>query len=148
MYKLKLIKALSYSGVVKASVEHPFVETDDQAIAEAAIATGYFELINKESLPEEVVEEISKVEDMTVSELEDEVDNDGDSDDETEELEGKALEDMTVSELETFATYKEISLKGIKSKAEKIEKLCADLGISPDTKVVYGSPTMVELETN
>ena len=54
MYKLKLVKALSYSGVVNASTEHPYIETIDPAIAEAAVATGYFKLISdtSSSVPE------------------------------------------------------------------------------------------------
>ena len=125
MYKLKLIKALSYRGVVKASIEHPFVETDDPAIADAAVATGYFELVENNK-PAEPLAETSEPE---------------------PEDEGKALEDMTVAELETYATYNNISLKSAKTKALKIAKLREELGIEEGQKVTYGSPTMVDLES-
>lgn len=124
MYKLKLTKGLSYHGIVKASIEHPYVETDDQAVAEAAIATGYFELVDNE-----IAEPSAEA-----------------SEPEPEE-EGKALEDMTVAELETYATYNNISLKSAKTKALKIAKLREELGIEEGQKVTYGSPTMVDLES-
>ena len=124
MFKLRLIKALSYSGIVKASVDNPIVFTDDQATAEEAVATGYFELVNDNAAGNtaEVAEQ------------------------EPEE-EGKALEDMTVSELETYATYNNISLKSARTKALKITKLREELGIEAGQKVTYGSPTMVDLES-
>ena len=46
MYKLKLIKGLSYSGVVKATKKNPIVEVADEATAQAAVASGYFAMIS------------------------------------------------------------------------------------------------------
>lgn len=46
MYHLRLNKALSYEGgAIKATREHPDVYTDDEAAAIAAVASGYFDLI-------------------------------------------------------------------------------------------------------
>ena len=44
-YHLKLKKALSYNGVVSATRKNPDVYTEDKATAEAAVATGYFDLV-------------------------------------------------------------------------------------------------------
>lgn len=45
MYHLRLIKSLSYTGVVEATSKNPDVFTEDKATADAAVATGYFKLM-------------------------------------------------------------------------------------------------------
>ena len=47
MYHLKLIKALSYTGAVTATAKKPNVFVEDEATANAAVASGYFELVGK-----------------------------------------------------------------------------------------------------
>ena len=42
MYHLRLIKALSYDGAVSATREHPDTYTEVEAIAQEAVASGYF----------------------------------------------------------------------------------------------------------
>ena len=125
MYHLKLIKSLSYHGIVKATKENPDVLTDDKAVADPAVATGFFELVEspaqQTSQPEAEPEESEP---------------------------GKTLEEMTVAEIETFATYYGVSLKGINTKAKKIAHLRETLGDKAAGAVTYGSPTMVELEEN
>ncbi len=60
---------------------------------------------------------------------------------------GKTLDDMTRAELETFATYKNVSVKGLPKKADIIAKLREVLGPEETSGVIkYGSPTMVELQ--
>ena len=49
MYHLKLKKALSYTGIVSATKKKPDVFVKQEKIAKAAIATGYFELIEQET---------------------------------------------------------------------------------------------------
>lgn len=44
-YHLRLKKALSYNGVVSATRKNPDVYTEDKATAEAAVASGYFDLV-------------------------------------------------------------------------------------------------------
>lgn len=44
-YHLKLKKALSYNGIVCATRKNPDVYTEDKKVADAAVATGYFELV-------------------------------------------------------------------------------------------------------
>lgn len=120
MYHLKLMKALSYSGIVEATKQKPDVFIKDKATTDKIIATGYFTLI----------------------------DYDGETPAEkTEEKLGKALEEMTISEMETFAAYKDVNLKGITKKADIIAKLKEELGEEEtENEVDYGSPTMTELQ--
>lgn len=123
MYHLKLIKSLSYHGIVKATKENPDVYTDDEATATAAVATGFFKLV------ESAVQQDSQ----PAAEPE-------------ESVQGKTLEEMTVAEIETFATYYGVSLKGIKGKAKIIAHLRETLGDKAAGAVEYGSPTMVEIQ--
>lgn len=119
-YHLKLVKALSYCGVVTATQKNPDVFVEDKAIVDKAVATGYFKLIgDTEETP-----------------------NGGDVG-----AQGKTLEKMTVSELETYAAYKGINLKGINKKADIISKLKEELGEEEaENEVDYGSPTMTDLQ--
>lgn len=127
-YHLKLIKSLSYCGVVSATKQRPDVFVEDKATADTAVATGYFKLLDsEEETPAETPE--------------------GTQDATTEETQSKTLEEMTVPELETFAAYKGVSLKGISKKADIIAKLKEELGEEEtENEVDYGSPTMVELQ--
>lgn len=126
MYHLKLVKGLSYTGVVEATKQHPDVFVEDKATADAAVASGYFAI---------------------VKDGEDKMPGSEDGSQEGEkEVQGKALEKMTASELETFAAYKGVSLKGLTKKADMIAKLKEELGEEEtDGEVDYGSPTMQEL---
>ena len=118
-YHLRLVKGLSYFGVVNATKQRPDVYVDDEATATAAAASGYFRL----------VEAGEPAQPQPKSES------------------GKALEDMTVPELETYAAYKGVSLKGITKKADIIAKLKEELGEEEiEGEVDYGSPTMTELQ--
>ena len=129
MYHLKLVKALSFTGIVTATKKNPDVFVEDKATADAAVATGYFKLIEEAEEPTEGGE--------------DKEPGEGGVDKEP----GKKLEEMTVPELETFAAYKGISLKGISKKADIIAKLKAELGAAEtENEVDYGSPTMTELQ--
>lgn len=44
MYRLKLVKAKSYWGIVKASEKNPFVEVESKETADTLIASGYFNM--------------------------------------------------------------------------------------------------------
>ncbi len=118
-YHLRLAKALSYCGVVKATQSRPDVYVEDKATADEAVATGYFRLVGSGETPEPP----------------------------TEPEPGKTLEEMTVSELETYAAYKGVELKGISKKADIITKLKEELDAEETEGTVdYGSPTMQELQ--
>ena len=51
MYHLKLVKALSFTGIVTATKKNPDVFVEDKATADAAVATGYFKLIEEAEEP-------------------------------------------------------------------------------------------------
>lgn len=117
-YRLKLIKALSYTGVVSATKSNPYVDVTDKKTLEKAIATGYFE---------------SVAEDIPAYKTDD-------------EIRGKKLREMSVSELETLASYKGVNIKGINKKADIIKKITEELPKDEtDGEVIYGSPTMTDL---
>ena len=139
MYHLKLIKGLSYSGIIEATKQHPDVFVENKATADAAVATGYFQLINTEREPED---------EKGNGEMQPNGGRDnGQEPDGKEEQRKKKLEEMTVPELETFAAYKGISLKGVSKKADIIAKLKAELNtVETENEVDYGSPTMTELQ--
>ncbi len=119
MYRVKLIKALSYSGLVTATAAKPYVDIEDDEIAEKVLATGYFETVS--ASPKTLESDAENV--------------------------GKPLDEMNVSELETFATYKNISLKGIKKKDDIIKRLKEELSAEElEGNIEYGSPTMTELQ--
>lgn len=117
-YRLKLKKAISYTGIVSASKSNPYVDVEDKATAEKAVSTGYFEIIS---------EDTAEAADSA-------------------ECNGKRLEEMNISELEDLAVYNDISLKGITKKADIINKLKSELDISDTDTVYYGSPTMTKLQ--
>lgn len=120
-YHLKLTKALSYCGVVKATKKNPDVFVEDKATADEAVATGYFKLVEGEEAPEPPKDPEP----------------------------GKTLDEMTVPELETYAAYKGVSLKGISRKQDIIAKLKEELGDEEtEGEVDYGSPTMTESQDN
>lgn len=53
MFKLKLIKGLSYSGIISATAKNPFVTVDDEKTALAAVETGYFKIVEcSEKIPD------------------------------------------------------------------------------------------------
>ena len=54
MYHLKLCKGLSYygmGGALKATRQQPDVLTEDKAIADAAVASGFFKLVGEGEAP-------------------------------------------------------------------------------------------------
>ena len=118
-YRLKLIKALSYTGVVSATKSNPYVEVTDKKAVAKAIATGYFESVT-EDIPTHKTDDDKR---------------------------GKKLREMSVSELETLASYKGVNIKGINKKADIIKKITEELPKDEtEGEVIYGSPTMTALQ--
>lgn len=101
MVKIKLIKAHSYNGIVKATREKPIVEAEDEA-AQALVATGYFEY-------------------CTPSAPAPDADNDAGSDDGVPDYE--ALSEMTKAELTAYATENDIDIAECKTKADILEAI-------------------------
>ena len=48
-YHLRLVKALSYTGIVKASKQNPDVFTDDKSVADKVLESGYFSFIESDT---------------------------------------------------------------------------------------------------
>ena len=147
MFTLKLVKGLSYTlsmpdgNHISASKENPLIDVPD-SMAEGLINSGSFEPVSLEGTlstdsegtatftAEDGGEQVSEL----VAEPE-------------PEYGGKTLEEMTTSELETFATYENVSLKGIRKKDAMIKKLREELPEEKTTGIIYyGSPTMAELQ--
>lgn len=128
MFHLRLVKALSYTGVVSATKKEPDVFTEDKAIAEMAVASGYFKLVEDEPQPEQ----------ETVK----------------GHLDKGQLETMKFEELKELATKMGVEIKGISKKVDLIEAIAAvevEAGPEADENEVdysedAGSPTMVELQ--
>ena len=168
MYHLKLMKALSFTGIVTATKENPDVYVEDKAIADAAVATGYFKLVEQVEAHLDggqfdrwSFEEVKRlaadmgIDTAGLSSKEDyieaiettEIIPGAEAEGYEEHKSEKPLEEMTVPELETFAAYKGISLKGISKKADIIAKLKMELDEKEtENEVDYGSPTMTELQ--
>lgn len=136
-YHLKLSKALSYCGVVTATHQHPDVIVEDKATANAAVATGYFKLVEAEETPEETTEETPK-----------------ETPEETTHLDRAQLEEMKVEDLKQLAADMRVDTTGFKKKADYVAAIAAAEVIpGPETdeegnEADYGegSPTMVELQ--
>lgn len=136
MYHLKLIKGLSYSGIVSATQKNPDVYVPDETIANKALATGYFKLVSGE---------ISQV--QLVSEKKETT---------TGNLDKAQLESMKAEDLKCLASEIGISIAG-KKKADLIEAISAvevsydsQENVSEENEVDYGedtgSPTMIDLQ--
>jgi hypothetical protein len=133
-YHLKLRKGLSYCGVVSATKHHPDVFTENGAVADAAVATGYFILVGTEET-EETAYEASVL---------------------TGYLDQAQLEGMEVKELKAMAMQMGINTKGMKVKKDYIDAITAqevnapasDISGDGENELDYsdGSPTMIELQ--
>lgn len=99
MYHLRLCKALSYTGVVSATRKEPDVFTEDKAIADKALASGYFQLVEDDGRQTATVKgHLSK----------------------------EQLESMKVSDLKKLAEAMGIDTSGIEKKAELVEAISAE----------------------
>lgn len=128
-YHLKLIKALSYCGVVTATRQHPDIFVEDKATADAAVATGYFKLLAAEEAAEETPAQ-------------------------TAHLDPAQLEEMKVDDLKQLAADMGVDTTGFKKKADYVAAIAAvEVIPGPETDEEgneadfgEGSTTMVELQ--
>ena len=105
MYHLKLCKGLSYygmGGALKATRQQPDVLTEDKAIADAAVASGFFKLVGEGEAPGfpppgEVLGH----------------------------LDPKQLEELTIPDLKKLAGEIGADIKGLKDKAAIITAIVA-----------------------
>ena len=116
MYHLRLKKALSYDGIISATAKKPDVYTEEKAVADAAVASGYFSLI---------------------ADAEPEVPPEGNGETITMSLDYEALAKQTKAELIAYAQANGIDLDGLKTKDDILEAISAANG---------GSYTMMELQ--
>lgn len=124
MYHLRLCKALSYTGVVSATRKEPDVFTEDKAISDKAIASGYFQLVEEAEEAQATIKG---------------------------HLDKRQLEEMKVDELRQLAEDMGIDTSSLKKKAELVEAIAAEEVEAPaqdENEVDYGegSPTMIELQ--
>ena len=156
MYHLRLIKGLSYTGAVRATKKEPDVYTDDEAIAQGAVASGYFELlqdpesaqtVNDEALPPDLVPEGDGESGEDEEDGEDGDDEDQPLDftpgDEEDEIPRKVTPDfetlsaMTKAELIAYANERGIDLAGCRTKEDILGAISVAFG---------GSYTMIDLQ--
>lgn len=129
MFHLKLIKSLSYAGIVTATKKKPDVYVEDEATAKAAVASGYFAIV--EDGPAEQQEQ------ATVK----------------GHLDKAQLEEMKIDDLKKLAADMGINTSALKKKAELVEAIASvevEAAAEDDNEVDYGedagSPTMIELQ--
>lgn len=109
MFKLKLIKGLSYTGYgIKATAANPFVEVDKKEVSDALVASRYFSFIEGEPS----------------------ANNDKSGD--------KPLEKMTEKELEAYAAENGIDLSGASKKADKLTVIQQALAESDNADDLFG----------
>lgn len=103
MFKLKLIKGLSYNGIVSATAKNPYITVDDEETALAAVDTGYFK----------IVEKAEKGNDGQNN-------NGGQADDGTNKEEPKDWKKFNKDDLIAFANEHNIDVSGCKNQDERI----------------------------
>lgn len=133
MYHLKLCKALSYTGVVRATKEEPDVFVEDKAIADKAVASGYFKLLVEKEAQEDIISAANE-------------DEEGESQEATETdaiaasedgVDYEALSKKTKAELLAYANANGIDVSKCNNKADILEAISVANG---------GSPTMIDLQ--
>ena len=107
MYHLRLIKSLSYSGIVYATKEKPDVYVREEGQVDRLVASGYFVLVSDGKNGDD---EIKQPVDKNPGEDSEEPGNESPGED--------AFSDMTVDELKAYAEANGISLDGAKKKAD------------------------------
>lgn len=131
MYHLKLVKGLSYNGVVSASQKNPDVYVLEEALANQAVATGYFKLVSGEI--ERV--QLSSAQDVKFG-----------------NLDTTQLENMKLEALKRLAEDMGLDPSAYKKKADLIEAISsvevipAREGNEVDYGEDTGSPTMIDLQ--
>ena len=131
MYHLKLLKGLSYNGVVSASQKNPDVYVLDETLANQAVATGYFKLVSGE------IERVQLSSEQDVK---------------SGNLDTAQFESMKLEDLKRLAEDIGLDPSAYKKKADLIEAI-SSVEVTPaseENEVDYeedtGSPTMIDLQ--
>lgn len=156
MFHLRLTKAMSYTGYgFSVTKKNPDVFTEDKDVVETLTNSGYFQPVEGTGglqPPEQQPEENAAGEDENAdSSIPDgilsEPHENASATTGGEGKKGKTLDEMSRAELETFATYKNVSVKGLPKKTDIIAKLRETLGPEETGGIIeYGSPAMTELQ--
>lgn len=105
MYHLKLIKGMSYTnGIISATQKEPDVYTEDKAIVDIAVKSGYFVLLNTKNNNESL---------------------EGENNKETTHLDKAQLEKMTISDLKKLAVDMGIDITGFRYKVDYVTAIAA-----------------------
>lgn len=121
MYHLRLCKALSYMGIVRATRDKPDVYVQEKEQADSLVKSGYFELVgNTEAeVKRTLAVKEEKPEEDGADLFGDDVEEDGPQErPELIELQGK-----TKAELTEYANNKGIDITGCKTKDEIFQKI-------------------------
>lgn len=110
MFTLKLIKGRSYSGIVNATQEEPFVKVESEDVVKAACATGYFDLVRC-TAPEEKSANTAPAE------------NNKKADDKEQDAPIKTMDVMSAKELDALGESFGVDVSKIRAKADKIEAI-------------------------
>lgn len=124
MVQIKLIKGLSYDGIVSATQKKPFVTTDEET-ANKAVETGYFAVVQSIGGSGNAKKPIAPAEK---------------ADDQTGEDDKKSFEKMTKAELEAYATENGVDISQCTNNKQRIdlikkaeaEKIAAALSLDDD----------------
>ena len=129
MYRLKLIKALSYSGIVTATKTKPFVIVPEKEQAEYLVSTGYFELVEGEGATTEKADENSEQKNSDELLFPDEEEAEKESPSVMVELQKK-----TKDELVAYAGMKGIDLTGCNKKDEIFQRIVQELARADEAR--------------
>lgn len=129
MYRLKLIKALSYSGIVTATKSKPFVIVPEKEQAEYLVSTGYFELVEGEEGTAEKTAENAEQKNSDELLFPDEEEAEKESPSVMVELQKK-----TKDELVAYAGMKGIDLTGCNKKDEIFQRIVQELARADEAR--------------
>ena len=120
MYHLRLVKSLSYSGIVYATKEKPDVYVPEKDQADRLVASGYFALVSDEENTDAEIKQPA-------------YENAGETDlfEDDEQEKGDAimleLQKMTKDELISYAKDSGIDLTGCNKKDEIFQKIVQEI---------------------
>ena len=129
-FHLQLIKGRSYTGIVSATRKKPDVYTDDEKVAKAAEATGYFKIIEVTEVKPIPVEKTFQ-ENPDADTIEIVPTAFGVSGEPTDgHLDYTSLMSMTLDKLKDMADKMEVDITGLRKKSEIAKAISAvEVGI-------------------
>lgn len=120
MVRIKLLKGLSYSGVVSATKKSPYVTTDEDT-AKEAVATGYFGYVPEAvSTPSTDTTVENTAEDQEEDEVAQDDQEENDLPPATEDKVQKPIDKMTKPELEAYAEANGIDISSCTNNEQRI----------------------------